>query len=734
MTSAASWLGRQRSLYGEDLPEREAAFAVHPVSGEWQRSDCLQSRFWWGGGASRETYAQLPEMVAPTQLAVASFGPVQTFLGGGQRLRDWAVGSWLCHYLAAVWIWRWERAGGHVLLPLHRDVPLLRWLRGEAEIDGDRFWQAELPNVLTGLLPDGTLAEVSAAVGEEWARFLQVLEKVCVEGDRDLLNGIGWRVIHRDHAHLWSVYREAGTFQAATLSTDIAHLYQRLESQKIGRNWQGAWWAGDTSPSAGSLSQWHPGLRPIDDGGIWGLPRADIDRWWEKTAERSRVAGLFSAGDRLNSIEMVKRLASAPHFIERVLERLWERKPPACPWETFPDRSAAAAAWVVDKVSPDSWNAPFLKEDLEAVFFQGKPKRWGMPRVDCAPKPYIHPRILERRNITKDDVEVWEEFAPKGWESPIEWTVGWRGDGDNMGKWLSGQQYEAQNLPWQNWHPNPEVLTRWNLDLPPPAVPPVGSRQLDLPHMLDLSVLFGYWNRLLYPLVQEHHNGRVIFAGGDDFLLLGPLTEAIALTTDLHKLWSGEASPLTQPLIPAVDGWVTYQGQVYPVPGRRMTFSLGVVVAQRRIPQSLWHRGLNQAYKAAKKAGRNRVCFVVLFNSGQSLNWTCPWPLWDLLMAAQPLETEKTELNRWEKLLGYLEQTNLRRNDVLAVRDLIDTLWQSIGLDLSWARVEAAAGGLRAFPEMASWDWWQGWVSLRGFLARQERDRQQWLQRIGGNP
>jgi CRISPR-associated protein Cmr2 len=62
-----------------------------------------------------------------------------------------------------------------------------------------------------------------------------------------------------------------------------------------------------------------------------------------------------------------------------------------------------------------------------------------------------------------------------------------------------------------------------------------------------------------------------------------------------------------------------------------MSFSLGVVIAQRKIPQSLWHRGLNQAYKSAKNAGRNRVCVQVIFNSGQTLEWVCPWPLWELL-------------------------------------------------------------------------------------------------------
>ena len=112
----------------------------------------------------------------------------------------------------------------------------------------------------------------------------------------------------------------------------------------------------------------------------------------------------------------------------------------------------------------------------------------------------------------------------------------------------------------------------------------------------------------------------MIFAGGDDFLVIGPLTDTIPLTSELHKLWLGEASDLTNPLATPQDGWSEYEGEVYPIPGQKMSFSLGVVIAQRRIPQSLWHRGLNQAYKKAKNQGRDRVCVSVLFNSGQTLD------------------------------------------------------------------------------------------------------------------
>jgi hypothetical protein len=757
------WLPLQRQLY-PTLPGEQSPVAIHPVSGTWQgTTDYLRSQFVWGGGASQEAFKQLPPQILENQsLAVLTFGPVQAFLGAGQRLRDWAVASWLCHYLSAVTIYHWEQLGGFVLLPLHRSSPLMEWIQRKPCKDPEAFWRAELPNVFTGIVPTGTPEETETWLGnlkkiviQEWLRLVKTIEEVVVQRERDqpkaYLDGLGWRVIHRDHAHLWSVYFAHCPINAHQDNiTDLStQLHQTLEGKKLGRDWEGTWWGGRTSPSAGSLSIWHPGLKAVDQGGTWGISDDQLETWWERIIQHH--TGWFGAEEKLNSIELIKRLASYPSYIEAALTQLWEQKPPKCPWDRFPDQTAVAAAWVpfIADLTPQTWNTQL--GDPAEYFNRDGYKTWGIPKVDQNQNPgYVHPEILERRNlkswnpgISDQDLETleneWQELVSPSWTTPIQWTVGWRGDGDNMGKWLSGQQYQKQNLPWQSWHPTSDRIESYGLNVTAPTVPP-RSRQIELPHMLDLSVLFGHWNALLYPLVEEKHASKVIFAGGDDFLLLGPLPEAVSLTSDLHHLWSGQPCPLTEPLDPLVEGWVQYKNSIYPVPGQRMTFSLGVVIAQRRIPQSLWHRNLNEAYKAAKKAGRDRVCVRVLFNSNQTLDWICPWPLWDLLMNLDPLAPpdtkkktpdtqEKTALNRWEKLLGYMESVRLKQPNLRTVETALEILWQGVGLNLTWEQVRTPVNRDIEFRNhvLTDWNWWIEWVSLRGFLARQERDRQQWL-------
>lgn len=746
------WLPLQRQLYSDLPAQAPSSVSIHPVSGTWQDgTEYLRSQFWWGGGASQEAFDQLPPQIQQNQsLAVLTFGPVQAFLSAGQRLRDWAVASWLCHYLAAVTIHRWEEQEGFVLLPLHRSSPLLQWIKSGTCQNEEAFWRAELPNVFTGIVPTSTPQETEAwlenlkkTVVQEWLDLVKAIEDVVVKRERErpkaYLDGPGWQVVHRDHQHLWSVYCSHSPIESENITDISDRLHQELESKKLGRKWEGTWWGGRTSPTAGNLSIWHPGLKPINDGGTWGLPDEQLEAWWEKIILHH--SGLFGAEEKLNSIELIKRLASAPHYIEAALKKRWGHQPPDCPWERFPDQTAVAAAWVPSIVDRTVWNNKL--EDPAKYFDRNGRKPWGIPQIDKTPG-YVHPEILERRNLkawnpTADNLEEleqeWQEFISPSWTTPIQWTVGWRGDGDNMGKWLSGKQYQKQNLPWQNWHPTPDRIESYGLNVAPPDVPQ-GARELELPHTIDLSVLFGHWNQLLYPLAEEKHAGKVIFAGGDDFLMLGSLPEAVSLTTDLRHLWSGQSSPLTTPLDPPVDGWVKYEDTIYPIPGQRMTFSLGVVIAQRRIPQSLWHRNLNEAYKAAKSAGRDRVCVRVLFNSNQTLDWICPWPLWDLLMSLEPSQGKETErkeaLNRWEKLLGYMESVRLKQPDLRTAETALELLCQSIGLDLTWQQVREAVHHDRSIRDntLRDWEWWIAWVSLRGFLARQKRDRQHWLDKF----
>lgn len=110
---------------------------------------------------------------------------------------------------------------------------------------------------------------------------------------------------------------------------------------------------------------------------------------------------------------------------------------------------------------------------------------------------------------------------------------------------------------------------------------------------------------------QEHHlqgKGRMIYAGGDDFL--GVLYECDRQITpkECFQLISGFKSNIWQ----------------HPEP-KKITSSVGFVWAGSQVPQRDILQHCRDAEKAAKKSGRDRIAFRILFNSGNYLEWVCPW-------------------------------------------------------------------------------------------------------------
>jgi CRISPR-associated protein Cmr2 len=109
--------------------------------------------------------------------------------------------------------------------------------------------------------------------------------------------------------------------------------------------------------------------------------------------------------------------------------------------------------------------------------------------------------------------------------------------------------------------------------------------------------------------------GRVIYAGGDDFLGVLYDTEqklpercCINWLVDFKpKLWDGINGPL--PITPSV----------------------GFVWVSPQVPQRDLLQHCRDAEKAAKAAGRDRVALWIVFANGNTLKWNCPWQFLPLL-------------------------------------------------------------------------------------------------------
>lgn len=102
--------------------------------------------------------------------------------------------------------------------------------------------------------------------------------------------------------------------------------------------------------------------------------------------------------------------------------------------------------------------------------------------------------------------------------------------------------------------------------------------------------------------------GRIIYAGGDDFL-------GVIYNTD----------PKTPRTPRDAYDWLRKLNAQWHTHEQGINLSVGFVWAAPSVPQRDVLQHCREAERIAKEQGRDRVTIRVLFNSGQYVQWTCPW-------------------------------------------------------------------------------------------------------------
>jgi CRISPR-associated protein Cmr2 len=121
---------------------------------------------------------------------------------------------------------------------------------------------------------------------------------------------------------------------------------------------------------------------------------------------------------------------------------------------------------------------------------------------------------------------------------------------------------------------------------------------------------------------------RVIYAGGDDFLGVLCSEQAKHPQEQPQKVKPGQALAW---LLTLPQQWQGLQTDLQDQFQIQQTFSVGFVWAGHGVPQRDILQHCRAAEKRAKSLGRDRVTLRVVFNSGQFVQWTCPWDCLEIL-------------------------------------------------------------------------------------------------------
>jgi CRISPR-associated protein Cmr2 len=225
-------------------------------------------------------------------------------------------------------------------------------------------------------------------------------------------------------------------------------------------------------------------------------------------------------------------------------------------------------------------------------------------------------------------------------------------DGDNMGKWLSGEllpeiQYAYNSEVWNNlpkdfkndlqrYTPN-KILT--------PAI-----------HSAISTALRNYAIEFVRKIVEKEHLGKLIYAGGDDVLAFVNLKDLLDVMEKLRWAFSGQIE-LENGTI-KVDtannsGFVLKDGVYYLTMGKNATCSMGVVIAHYKEPLKIVIDKVFEMNEKAKKAERNRFAICLLKHSGEERVGVAKWKI-DTQLTTEILKNLKDWMNRDREEKRYI--------------------------------------------------------------------------------
>lgn len=213
-------------------------------------------------------------------------------------------------------------------------------------------------------------------------------------------------------------------------------------------------------------------------------------------------------------------------------------------------------------------------------------------------------------------------------------------DGDDMGAWLSAGSGKAP-LASKSFHPDIRERLKARFGSDPNFLAYAQEPRAPNPawHMAVSEALNNFELRLVPEIVESHHLGWVIYAGGDDVLAMLAASDLLEAAEALRHAYSGQGgvdeSTRTEGaarLNRLANGWAQLRGrersrnEVLRLMGEGATASAGLVIAHHQAPLGAVLRELRATEQRAKRlAGKNAWSLAVLKRGGGALYVTAPW-------------------------------------------------------------------------------------------------------------
>ncbi len=377
-----------------------------------------------------------------------------------------------------------------------------------------------------------------------------------------------------------------------------------------------------------------------------------IKRVWHKAyLARLEEAGhpvarpLKRARESFDSVPSV----AAGAFAQRLYELAEANGPLRERWMTFAAAASKARDAFPELIAPwhESSEASWHHRTDQSVYL---PSIWQRERARMAEdgKPF---HSLEARKSLEEAEQALNSLLAAAKRRPSSYYAVLALDGDQVGKWLSGEKspaikdvisadatdYFRKNIPADA---NVDV-EKW-LASPRPISPSW--------HLQFSEALAHFGLHAARRIVEDIHHGQLIFSGGDDVLAMVPADEAIACATDLRAAFQGDRKAMSPECqkhfrqdAPKGFLWLSQPDRGEPswpllVPGPRMSVSVGISIGHVKEPLQDMVDEARDAERRAKAAparkarggdgwenadgfGRDAIAVTIFKRSGESIRW-----------------------------------------------------------------------------------------------------------------
>lgn len=577
------------------------AFALGPVQQFIQASRSVRDL--WSGSMILSWLAFraiLPviEQLGPTALvypALRGNPMLDSWLRNGQRLGDKIPQSSvesrltpaLSHRFLAIVPWGVDGRSAHALADECRNAVARAWQEMAAAVKQriqnsmdslssgwDRRWEEQIKNYFNASAAVLPLGGPGDEIDRRLARLLTNEGSFAeafpnAEVIRDLARSVPQDErpnYDQDHAGRWQYQVELASRSLAA-HRSVRHVPVPIKSDTNGRYPQ-------KCTLVGSFEQVGP-----DDLG-------ESRRFWESVVDAQSGLSMdgvrIRKGEALCAVAMVKRFAGLAFLADELGVTTDDLR--------FPDTwTVASSQWLTHaEIDPNA----IRKRDGD---WNGQWLHWKTEQ-DNPDEPACPPDVLRKIKRGRDKLG----------QPPTYYAI-LKLDGDDLGAWLRGEKSPRVR---EVMHPK---LVDYYEGLGEAATIGLGATRSVSP-ALHAAISTGLANFALHvvpTVVINKHHGTVIYSGGDDTLVLLPVSQALACALELRETYRLD--------------WHTVNGSEYLMMGARATLSGGLVIVHAKDDLRLALQDARRAEDQAKQNGKDALTIRIRRRSGEHTSALCPW-------------------------------------------------------------------------------------------------------------